>query len=428
MRHRFAIEEILTAPGGSVATTYADSANLDAFSRLRTSNPENVFDVQNQYGIEATQIETGNSGTGVAPSFGANTRLIILQVGIGGAGGTSWAQSFEYIPYQPGKSQLVFMTGVMGPAVAGAVMRFGYGDDNNGIFYEKNGTGGVQFNRRTYVSGAVVNNPVVQADWNLDRLDGTGPSGVLLDTEKCFILIIDLQFLGMGRVRIGFDIDGVIRYAHEFRNANVLTTTYMQTATLPVRAEIIASAAIASTANAYFKCASVCSEGGFEISQGLDFTAEGTGTAPTAAPGSNILSLQPLTTFNGYTTRGLFVPESLEIYGGTNPIRYWVYYGVTWAVEPAWASVNATYSFMQYATGAGTTPSIASAIAAFSGYLPSGASSRGLHSEDLGLRYPVTLNKAGAVRALGRISIFMQSLAVAASTDNRVTLNWREVR
>ncbi len=63
----------------------------------------------------------------------------------------------------------------------------------------------------------------------------------------------------MGRVRVGFDIDGVIYYAHQFLNANNLSVPYMQSATLPIRM-VVTSTSSGSTKTSYFKCATVQSE------------------------------------------------------------------------------------------------------------------------------------------------------------------------
>lgn len=427
LRHKFALEP--GSPGNPALTQFADSANLDAFSRLRVSNPQTTFETQCQYDLDHTRMETGVvspgfGADGVAPAHSANTRMVELRVAAGAAGGISWIQSFHFVPYQPGKSQAVFVTGVLGAGTTGAVKRFGYGSNTNGIFYEQSGTT-LQFNRRTTTSGATVDNLVTQANWNIDRFDGTGPSGKTIDATKCFILSIDLQFLGMGRVRVGFDIDGVLYYAHQFLNANVLSVPYMQTATLPIRAEVEAAAGLALPAVAHFKCASVTSEGGYDISHGRDFSTQGSITAPNGGALVNILALQPRTTFNGLTNRGLFIPESMEILAGNVGIVYQLCIGVTYAVAPVFGNVNTTYSFMNKATG-GTTPSIATGIVVFSGFIPSGAAARGLHSEDLGFLYPITLDRNGAVRNLGTLTLLINS--TGADSACSAAFNWKEVR
>lgn len=403
----------------------SDSAVADAFSRLRVSSPETLFESQAQYNANPLRFEAGNGGgDAITPVWNANTRMVTLQVNAGAVGGNSFMQSFQCIPYQPGKSQMILMTGVLGAGVAGAVKRFGFGDAANGIFYEQNGTAGLQFNRRTSTSGGVVNNTVPQSQWNLDKFDGTGPSGGTLDPTKCFILVIDLQFLGMGRVRIGFDFNGVIFYAHEFLNANVLTVPYMQTATLPIQAEIVASP-LASPATCQFKCTAVISEGGFEFGFGRDFAAEGTVTA--GAGRTHILSVRPTLTFNGLTTRGVFIPTSIEVLSGSNPVLAELVIGVNFGVTPpTWADVNTTYSFTQAGTG-GTFVDLNAGIVIAKWYVGSGAgNTRQASSTQFAVQYPITLNRAGAVRPLGTLSLLLTALSGTSACN--ASFNWLEIR
>lgn len=408
------------------AISFADSANIDAFSRIRVSNPQTLFESQAQYGFDQLRMDQGATGAGVAPAWSSNTRLVTLQVNAGGGGGTSFLQSFNYLPYQPGKSQCIYITGVMGSGTAGAVKRYGYGDANNGIFYEQNGVGGVQFNRRTSTSGGVVENAVTQANWNEDKFDGTGPSGVVLDPTKAFILVIDLQFLGMGRVRVGFDINGIIFYAHHFEFANVITVPYMQTASLPVMAEIIAAAALGGVATCSFKCSTVTSEGGYQFGLGREFSAEGTVTAASGAR-THILSIRPKTTFNALTNRVLIIPAALEVIGGANPVLWELCIGVNFgATPPTWANVNATYSAVEFGIN-GTFVDLNAGIVIAAGYISSNTpASRSVAASEITTSYPITLDRAGAQRNLGTLSLLLTGLG--GTSASRSTLNWFELR
>jgi hypothetical protein len=404
--------------------TYSDSANLDAFGRLRVSEPTGLFDEQCQYNAASLRMESVITGAGVAAAFNANTRLVALQVNTGGAGGSSLIQSFQYIPYQPGKSQLIKMTGVLGSATAGAVKRFGYGDANNGIFYEQNGTSGLQITRRTSTSGAPVDNTVVQASWNIDHFDGSGPSGVTINAANCFILVIDLQFLSMGRVRVGFDVGGVTYYAHQFLNANVLTVPYMQTATLPVLAEVRAASALAAIGTAQFKCAAVVSEGGFQLDTGRNFSTNSSVTAASGAR-THVLSLRPSITFNGITNRGLFILENIELISGLNAVLWELVIGSAFSVAPTFSAVNSTYSFIDAGTG-GTFLNLTTGIVIASGFIASNGTNHISVSKDINVSYPITLDRSGAVRPLGTISLLLTGLA--GTSVSQVIMNWREVR
>ena len=116
----------------------------------------------------------------------------------------------------------------------------------------------------------------------------------------------------MGRVRCGFDVSGVIYYAHEFMNSNVLSVPYMQTASLPI-GMVVTSTGSATTKTSYFKCATVHSESGKLENHGFIFsTPENTATAGngTRVP---LIAIRPKTTFNGITNRQLLVPLSVAL-------------------------------------------------------------------------------------------------------------------
>ena len=162
--------------------------------------------------------------------------------------------------YQPGKVQEIVVTFNLISQDSGVTKRVGYFDANNGIYLEDDGSD-YYIVRRTSTSGSAVNTRVAQADWNIDSFDGTGPSGVTIDFTKTQILFIDMEWLGVGRVRVGFVVDGIIYYAHEFLNANNLTLVYMSTPNLPIRWEISNDGSGAASSMDCICCTAI-SEGG----------------------------------------------------------------------------------------------------------------------------------------------------------------------
>jgi two-component sensor histidine kinase len=144
------------------------------------------------------------------------------------------------------------------------------------------GTGlGLALVRRTFTSGEAADTIVRQAAWNIDKMDGSGPSGVTLDPTKTQILAIDLEWLGVGRVRFGFVVDGNIFHVHEMNHANVLAVVYMSTPNLPIRYEI-SNAGTGGAASLVHICSSVVSEGGQDATVLQTYLSRG-GTAATLA-------------------------------------------------------------------------------------------------------------------------------------------------
>lgn len=412
--------------------SYSDTGSLDAFSRLRVSATEEVFSVQSQYDAEPLQMEWGATGTGVAPAHSSSTRMVALSATAGS--GTSFLQSYQHSPYEPWRSQFIAMTGVLGTGVAGAVVDAGYFDAGNGVIFRQNWTTNLQLILRTSTSGSVSDAHVVnQSAWNIDKLDGTWPSGLTLDVTKAFILIIDLQFLGMGRVRIGFDINGVIYYAHEFLNANVLAVPYMQTATLPI-GMLITATGTATTKTCHFKCATVQAEGGDIALTGNTFSTPQ--TTATAGNGTRVplVAIRPKTTFNGITNRELFELLKVNLLAtGADPVYWELVVGGNYSGQ-TFADINTDSSGFEYTSVPWTYTNLTGWVVIDSGYIGgagTGGSSRPAVTPItvptlISRKYPITLNRAGAVRSLGTLTLLVTG--IGATVAVRGSLTYKEVR
>ena len=237
--------------------------NVDAFGRLRVSEPYTMFDSSNRYAID-NQFDT-STVTGGSTTFLPNEAAVRMDVTTA-SGAEVVRQSYRSMLYQPGKGLLVLATFVMNAAKTNLRQRVGYFGTQNGIYFELNNTTKA-FVMRTYVGGSVDNTTrrVEQANWNGDKLDGTGPSGLTLDLTKPQILWMDFEWLGIGNVRCGFIINGQYIVCNTYQTANVYgTSVYMTTAILPVRYEITNTAATADASFLKQICSSVMSEGGLE--------------------------------------------------------------------------------------------------------------------------------------------------------------------
>jgi len=253
--------EQIVATTGSVIPISIGGTNVDAFGRLRTSAPYTIFDSQNRYAID-NQFDT-STATGGSTTYLPNESSVRMDVTTS-SGSEVVRQTYRCMPYQPGKGLLLLATFVMNTAKTGLRQRVGYFGTQNGVFLQQNDST-VSFVLRSYISGAVSDARTVnQADWNGDKLNGTGASGYTLDLTKAQILWMDFEWLGVGSVRCGFIIDGNYIVCHTFENANDITSVYMTTAILPVRYEITNTAATASASSLKQICSSVVSEGGYE--------------------------------------------------------------------------------------------------------------------------------------------------------------------
>lgn len=240
---------------------------VDAFNRLKISQPFTVFDSQHRYGFNNKWDNFGVSG-GTA-TFVLNESVINLTVGMT-LGAKMARETKRVFPYQPGKSLFTISTFTFNTPKEGLRQRVGYfgltggatfGVPYNGIYLEQNGLT-LSLNLASGSLNTITT--VDQSSWNNDKFDGNGESGRILDVSKANIFWIDIEWLGAGDVRTGFFVDGRPIVAHTFHNDNVHTTTYMTTACLPIRYELENTATTASPSTMKQICSTVISDGGYE--------------------------------------------------------------------------------------------------------------------------------------------------------------------
>lgn len=256
---------------------------IDAFGRLKVSQPFTLFDSQHRY-QENDKWDTSTS-TGGSITFRTNESAVDIDVTTT-SGSKVIRETKRVFAYQPGKSLLILSTFVFASKKTNLRQRIGYFGTQNGIYLEQNNND-VYLVLRTYVGGSVDDSTyrVAQSSWNGDRFNGTGESGRTIDFTKANIMWMDVEWLGVGDVRVGFIVDGRPVIAHTFHNDNLRTTTYMTTASLPLRMEIENTGTTDSVSTAKQICNSVMSEAGYEgFSRRYNVTKNGSaGTTLTTA-------------------------------------------------------------------------------------------------------------------------------------------------
>ncbi len=258
---------VVLADDANVVISGFSGATADAFARLRVSNPFTLFDTQNRY-YDHGQFASNTAGSGNVV-YSANASTFLCNVGTS-SGDSVYRETLKSFPYQPGKSLLILQSFCMNAGKTNLRQRQGFFNANNGIYFEQDDED-LYMVIRSRSSGSIVEDRVAQADWNVDTLTGLGgsanPSGIELDPTVAQIWYCDIEWLGVGSVRVGFVIDGQYVICHIFHHANQpgLTTTYMTTATLPLRLEITNTGVTNSASTLTQICSSVISEGGFQL-------------------------------------------------------------------------------------------------------------------------------------------------------------------
>jgi hypothetical protein len=199
-----------------------------------------------------------------------------ITVGVGSTASVI-RETTKVFSYQPGKSLQIINTFVMNTPKTNLRQRVGYFGADNGIYFEADGTT-LNFVERSIVSGILSESRAPQSSWLYDKMDGTGPSGYTLDVSKGQIMWTDIEWLGLGTVRVGFVIDGNFIHCHSFHHSNLVQSTYITTASLPIRYEISNTGVTTSSSTLKQVCSTVISEGGYEL-RGLQ---QAVGTAVTS--------------------------------------------------------------------------------------------------------------------------------------------------
>ncbi len=402
---------------------YADSASLDAFGRLRVSNPFNIFEIQFTYNLQPLFFKESN--TNGDTTHIPNSSAARLSTGGTSSGNKAIFQSGQYFRYQPGKSQFVVWTCILGSKTANVRKRIGLFDEENGFFFEQDGSN-LKIVRRTKTSGSVVDNTVNQSSWNLDVLDGTGSSGETLDESNDNLYIIDFQWLGAGRIRYGMDFGGQITYVHEIKFANTESVPFTVTGNLPFRAVIENTGVAGGTTTFDFTCLAVTSEGGFNPT-GIPGSAQNTAlrNVTTVNDPLPILSIRNKATFNSITNRGLVIPKSYQIVSEDEIISYQIILnGVL--TGASYNDVDATNSMVEFDVAA---TAISGGLVIDSGFLSGGKdkAESGNVGEELMNKLFLANNIAGDTGDILTIAISIINSAGTAS-DCGGSFTWKEER
>lgn len=401
--------------GNLVGPANPSGMAVDAFGRARFSQPTTLFDSFNRYQINGGFVSANAANASV--SFNANTSTVSLNIA-NTAGSYAYRETSKVFAYQPGKSLQILNTFVMDPAQTGLTQRVGYFGANNGIFLQQaNST--VSFIKRSYVTGSVVDTPVNQADWNIDKLDGTGPSLLTLDLTKPQIFFSDIEWLGVGSVRCGFVINGQLIHCHSFHHANLSTANgaYMTTACLPIRYEIFNTANTANTSSLDQICSTVISEGGYEL-RGRPRSIANTELADLTTAGTfyNLMSIR----LKSDRLDAIVVPKNISVFGkGNNTRIHWRIVEGGTITGGTWTSAGSD-SAVEY----NNTGTLSSGTTLVEGYIGVDAQSSQTASLDQGLfKFQLERNSFTSTPTIFTLA----ATGGAAGDDALGAITWEEV-
>lgn len=392
-----------------------DNMSGDAFGRIRTSGTGNRWDCEFFNDKQPTIVDEVVSGTGTAV-YDSTARDVVLAVN-----STEDASAALYshidIPYTPGNSQLIEVTGALGNSPNGFASCF----------------------LRSTVTGTTTEQEVPQNEWDVCL----NP----IDWSMSQILVMDFQSLRVGRIRIAANVKGKNMPLCAITNDNLRRTGFWQTPSLPVYWRTYNSGEFTvcemgygdefngigirvrylknSGHNVRAICATVKSEGGvglFDMAGYSRSVDNGTVRRLVTATLTPVLSLRVKSILGSITNRGLYIPDNFSL-DCDYPVLYKILYRSV-LTAPVWADVDVVNSGMQYDVSA---TAVTGGIVVNSGYFSAGDQKPNSPSDSLG----GVLGRT--VMALGRGST-VDTLTIAAirttgtNSNAAGAISWREIR
>ena len=403
----------------TAAISTSGTTSNDAFGRLRVSNPYTLFESSHRY-VDNGEWVTSTAAGG-SSAFNADAGLLDMTVTTA-SGSQVLRETKKVFNYQPGKSLLAILSFNFEEAKNNLRQRIGYFGAENGFYLELNSTNEPSFVKRSSVTGSLVNTEVSKTDWNIDTLDGNGPSGITLDLSKVQIVWFDFEWLGSGTVRCGFVIDGVFIHCHSFHHANLSSGTYITTASLPLRVEITNTDTTASSSTLKQICMTVISEGGYEI-RGNAAEAK----LPIGSPRDLTVAstVYPLISLRLKSTRldGIAILDSLNVLGITNNANYcWEVVqggtttGGTWVTNSSSSLVEYNITATGYSLGAGEVLTAGYAVGS-----NQGSTASELHRDNL-FEFQLERNSFTSTP----IELILVASSDTAGADVLASLGWQE--
>jgi hypothetical protein len=370
---------------------------LDAFGKLRVSYPITLLDIRFPGQSDGSSNFLKNNiqicsafgeSSGITPVGTYENSKLKISIPFDASANTNKyyiSQSRTYCTYQPGKSLLYLATGIFDPAGADGniesfknllngngdiiTSRIGYYDFSassistniptvqNGLFLqiEYNNISGTKTRTVSFNIKNDTLTSISQNNWNIDKMDGTGPSGLNLNFTKCQLMVIDMEWLGVGRIRFGFYAYGRIQYCHQVTNINFLTQPYTNSINLPSCYSLCGTNNQTRFIGQLTQiCSTVISEGGYNPS-GKPFVISTGSTAVNLSSNTETPILFLRGGGTGYYHQNI-IPTSISMICSdvNNLILYKLvlffdgaYLGST---TPSWQQVNSN-SIAQYAVG-----------------------------------------------------------------------------
>jgi hypothetical protein len=416
--NRYEVVKVLNPDNTKLDVRLSDTS-LTSKGRLRTSTPETIFFNTFQYGTETDVWETSATSGGTATHDPAISGIDMAVTST--AGSQVIRQTRNTMRYIPGRSSTLSFAVRYEAPVAGIRRRVGLFNGTDGFYFEDDG-GDYACVIINSDGGSPTINRVSRSNWNGDKLDGTGPSGITANPTAQQLISIDYEWYGAGQVIFQYIINGEPIVIHTFNNGNILQSPWCKTPFLPIRLELTNVTGATGTYHLYQGSNSLITEGatayyGGAQSQMTNITGITLSTANIFYP---VLSIRLKST----ALQGIVLPTFFQAATTDNTILFYKFIRNATLTQGTWTDMPDPNSFSQYLESPSTgTTAISGGTVLDNGIISGGGGGTS-----------VRLDK-DTVYQLGRSSLGTVSdtltLAIAAANANKsaiAAMTWIEQR
>lgn len=309
--------------GALTIRSYEGSWQFDSFGRLQTAQPYTIADYVYAYNDLPTKFSTKVTGNGTSSYDSAKFSVVLACTTT--SGDKIQRRTNLYHKSLSSLSQYIEMSvGIGDIGKSNVRRRWGYYEDNFGIFFELDGTT-LNAVFRTHTSGVVLENRIPQSQWNTDRINGAqgefNISGESIDVSKINSYWFDLQ-CSAGKARCGVFIDGVRIICHSFNIGNHFSNEHLVIGTAPISYEQENTGVSVSSSEMRVLCAKVMCEGTFNPTE-KNFSKDTSDTLVTVSSSTvytPLISFRSKTTFEGKSNHIWILPQLIDVYSDTSPI------------------------------------------------------------------------------------------------------------
>ena len=400
--------------GNPVVTVDDDTVQHTATNRRKVSNYEitefNTF----QYTKDPLIWDEEITGT-ASSTLDTYEATLVLSVGTT-TGDRIERQTKRVLPYIPGRENEVIMHFKLNAQQPGIVKRLGILDERSGIYFEDDGTTYNVVLRKT-TSGGTTETRIARANWNGDKLDGTGGSGITIDFTKFQTLVIEYNWF-TGHAEIKFIIGNYSHPIHQFEFNNSEDAVITNTPFLPIKWDIHNTTGVSGTHTLEISSYATLSEAG-----SVPLGVKNTVTTPlVGVKCTDALTYYPILSIRLRSDRikGIVLPLAFQVAALDNaPIFYKVLLNPSLTGATTWDSYDDTH--VEYNTDA--TALIEGDYTITAGYIsPTGQG--GLINLNTESAFQIGRENMGTTSDVVTIA----AASVSGNKDIYAALSWIEVR